>query len=373
LLVLQPSDEKIDYTLKRKKKRPQDSAWHPKAHRKPRHTTIAKSPSAQSKFMLKLMQALNSPVPADKIRVVYDGKSPLTTKTFQLIQDDTLSPLKTTLITPKGSHLHCSEQMTMNQSQWRIFLPASKVLKDAIHLPKVAAKSIDSSPIPQASFEGLPEICISKQRIIQIQNLKATRQEQGKNPRLIGQNALMGISARNALKLAGIEVPPHSVHYTHLLPWSLTADAGQCVENLGIGTKQANARMELVNPCIAALIEENHLEALYLQAIPTWVEGYEKIRLLKKITYLIKDRANEDYQKCIRIDFDMLSFKTTCSSEIEPIITFLRSKFTSSDQTKAAAPLTPLYSKRSQSRLHRTQDSYVRTADEIKCKFRSSR
>ncbi len=248
-------------------------------------------------------------------------------------------PLTTFVTTPKGSKLLPSRIIDCDDGAMALFISEDKVKGTLLTLP--ASPTLWKSPIPKADMKGMIDVKITKQRIIETESLVRKRKRDGLNPRGKSQNQIMGIPATQAMRLAGIDAPDGTGQHAHFIPFGFIADKGQCVANLGIGTRFANAAMELVNPAIKKLLfkKKNTLPAVYLSAIPEWVPGFEHIRLLKSITYIIKDAPGKNFKRSASVKFNMLSMESVCLTDVLPIRKFIINKFSTKPSPQAKSPL----------------------------------
>lgn len=322
-------------TQKSKSRKHDDKAYNPRtANRRP----VPYNPDARKpESIFYLMDSAESPAKkallvnnsATKVTFTPEKPHPFLSPSKAELSTPAKGPMTQSAYTPKGSKLVVSRLIECEDgTAIGIFLPENKVNQNELVIPEHPNPWIEDSPIPKADMSAIVDLKITKESIKQIEALVSKRRKEGLPDRHTSQNKLMGISAVQALRNAGVDVAARSAHHTHLTPHCYQGDAGQCVKNLGIATKQANAAMELVNPAIKeALFQENALPALYLSAIPEWVKGYENIRLLKTITYILKDAPGDTPTRSATIRFNMLSTDPVCLTDILPIRKFLCEKF----------------------------------------------
>jgi len=255
-------------------------------------------------------------------------------------------PRTSQLITPQGTKMLPSRIIELDDGTISIFLPQDKVIEKNLVIPLSPKPWIQHSPIPEVGMEGMVDIPITKKKLKIVEKLTRNRKRVGTNPRKISQNELNKIPATKAMRKAGIEVNDGDGHYLHFIPFSFLGDEAQTVNNMGIGTRFANAAMELVNPVIRRLLYmKNAPKVVYLSAIPEWVPGYEKIRLLKSITYIIKDGKGNDFQHSAKVTFNTISLREVCLSEVRPVRDTIVQKFSGKTPKKLAntpRPTTPL-------------------------------
>lgn len=324
---------------RKKSRKKRDPAWHPRQNAAPRDIS-----NFSTEGLLHLMGAASSPPPkvavlnstqskilqGEKKLSTPKGKhvSELLTPTKYTLSTPAAGPKTTYLTTPQGSQLLPSFVLECNDGEFGIFLPENKVSKKQLTIPSKAKPWIAHSPIPKADMNGMIDIPITKSQIKKVEALVRKRKKEAVNPRGISQNSLNKIPATKAMRNAGIKVADGDGHHVHFIPFSFLGDDAQVVNNMGIGTKYANAAMELVNPAIRRLLYmKNGPKTVYLSAIPTWVPGFEKIRLLKSITYIIKDGNGDNYQHHAKITFNTLSLAEVCVTNVRPIRDFIIEKF----------------------------------------------
>lgn len=324
---------------RRKKKKNSDKAWNPRQNAARRDFS-----SFTTETLLRFMRTASSPAKKAVIlnstkSDICQGEKVLSTPTgkhaSQLLSPSgyTLStpeagPKTSHLITHTGSKLLPSRVMECDDGFISVFLSEDKVIKKELNTPLKPKAWIQHSPIPEVSMDGMIDIPITKKQIKQVEALTRKRRQAGENPRGISQNTINKIPATKAMRKAGIDVEDGDGHYVHFIPFSFLGDDAQKVENMGIGTRYANAAMELVNPAIRRLLYlKNGPKVVYLSAIPEWVPGFEKIRLLKSITYIIKDGKGNDFKHSAKVVFNTLSLREVCLTDVRPIKESIIAKF----------------------------------------------
>lgn len=306
-----------------------DGSWSKKKENSQKH----KKPKNYNPNKNGIYQLMGAWVPdAQKISLLHPPSI------FKTPPKGTLTPKETHFITPMGSTLPLSVHIQCDDGDFKIFLSSEAMSYQRVQFPKKPTSWLKDSPVPIAEFTGIEDYPISRTSILKASKDTQENKKVGKDPRGINQNKLMRISATKALIESGFDVPPKSAHWTHLLPWALVGKQSQKVRNLGIATSQANARMELVNRALESFLREHPEQTLYLSAIPQWVEGYESIRLLETVTYVIKDGIGNQCQKSATITFDMLALQSVCNSEIDPTAEFLKEKFAEIFQVNEVTP-----------------------------------
>lgn len=242
------------------------------------------------------------------------------------------------VVSPLQFKYGISQKMTTHEGVFYITLPTSKLASDGFLIPDQPNAEIDNSPIPQVSLEGMIDIPLTLQLLNEVAKLSSKRAELGQNTRGESQESVMHSSARNVLALAGIEVPKNGAHWVHFISQGYMKK--QLAKNLGIGTKYANARMEMVNRPLEKLLKDpNGPAVLYITVVPTWVKGFEKIRLLETITMTIADGPQNNRSKFITFhDFDMCSNRKTSEQEINAYTDKLNNTFLSPEPTQSFLP-----------------------------------
>jgi hypothetical protein len=327
-------------TKKRKKKKT-DPAWS----RKTGKTKKTNPSDFSTAGLLYLMQSAQSP--AKKMVIFSDCKSPIkisqrtTLKTTTVIASASTQDYK--LSTPdKGVKTATLESRSPNKSTFRkvrtlilssgivsLYFPSHKVVENDLIIPSQRAVGIQKSPVPNENMTGFFMVPLTKEIILTSEFAKQKRLELGQSARATDQNTLMNIPADEALKLAGIDAPKGTGQWVHFKSHCHFDESAQEVGNLGLGTRQANAAMELVNKVLRKLVcRKTTPQTLYLSYIPTWVPGYEDIRLLKTLEMRISD--GQDH--FASIEFNMLSRAKVCVSEIEPIATALMKEFDGNEE-----------------------------------------
>ncbi len=333
-------------TRHRKRKKKKDRAWHPRQNAAPRDIT-----QFSTEGLIRLMQAANSP--AAKVAILNTTNhsicqderllttptkkhaSEVLTPTRYTLSTPDAGPKTSHLITPKGSKLLPSRIIECDDGIISVFLSEDKVRPKSLIIPGTPTSWIAHSPIPKVSMDGMLDIAITKKQIKAVEALTRNRKKMGENPRKISQNALNGIPATQALRKAGISVENGDGHYAHFIPFWFLGDEAQTVNNMGIATRHANAAMELVNPAIRRLLYmKNGPKVVYLSAIPTWEPGYENIRLLRSITYVIKDGQGNNYQHLAKVTFNMLSLANICLTDVRPVRESIIAKFSDAPRKK---------------------------------------
>lgn len=232
----------------------------------------------------------------------------------------------TTFETPGGTKFYLARRMRVDGKQTNLFITSERDPKKSLEVPK--DPGLAPEIVKAATFDGQVDVCLSKALLdASTKQIKKNRNKSNA-PRYISQAKVMGMSARDALLKAGIEVPKQQAHWLHMIPHAFLADASQTPGNLGIGLKYGNAAMELVNPVIEEILRNNPDMKLYLTAIPHWVPGYESIRLLESIDYIIQDTPGTDPTKSVEFSFPALSKDPVCASEIKAVKDMIRKVFT---------------------------------------------
>lgn len=313
--------------LKKKQRRKSaDKKWTPKSDRA---SIGRKSGNFDLKSLFNIMGAGASP--AKKQAIVSGSLDPLCLSPQKdlIFSSPQRGLLTTSVFTPKNGTRLDRVRTAYEGNQNRgtsVFLPPEKVLNKKLILPQQPNSAIDNVKVPNVSGAGFKNVPITLQSITDVEKLVSDRRNNGESARLISQNRLMGNeSANNLLILAGIQSESGIItkedkigQWLHLKPHSTCGDDSQNPENVGLGTKYANAAMELVNHVIKKIFQLNpDIKTLYLDVIPTWVPGYEKIRLLQDIKYQVKDGPDDNFSRGVTYHFDALSLDPICESEID--------------------------------------------------------
>jgi hypothetical protein len=326
---------------KKRRKKKTDKAWHPRQNAAPRDFA-----GFTTESLLRLMRTASSPAKkvvilksTKKELAICEGEKVLFTPTkkhsSQLLSPSgyrlstpEAGPKTSHLITNTGSKLLPSRVIECDDGDISVFLSENKVPFKELKIPLQPKPWIQNSPVPEVDMQGMIDIPITKKQIKQVETLIRNRKKAGEDPRGISQNKLNKIPATKAMRKAGIEIEDGDGHYAHFIPFSFLGDDAQKVQNMGIGTRFANAAMELVNPAIRRLLyKKNGPKVVYLSAIPEWVPGFEKIRLLKSITYVIKDGIGDDFKHSAKVAFNMLSLAEVCVTDVRPIRDSIIAKF----------------------------------------------
>lgn len=321
--------------MKRKRSDP-DPAWRP-AHSSNRSSQRPVS----TESLLQLMGVATSP--AKSVTVSHTLESPPVFKSNvskfispSRVEHSTPSkgPLTSHVITPGNSKLRPSRLVECNDGTAVIFLSESKTDENTLPILMPNEWLKNNSPIPSASFDGKIDFEVTKESIERVREQIQARLQASQNRRVKSQRDVMKISARDALLSAGYskeQVPAKLAHWIHFIPHEVIGDEGQTPDNLGLGLKYPNGAMELINRALLDLLfhpnEISRPKKLYLSAIPQWVEGFENIRLLKSLTYTVKNEPGEAYTKSLSINFDMLSLSPICLTEVELIKSLMEKKF----------------------------------------------
>lgn len=325
---LQDALEKAKQAAKKKRRRrkkpdPGNREWKPRSKQ---HYMPLRKRGARA--TIQLMQAHT---PDAKKAAVRGSRLPLpklpsTTLSRTPIRKSTAAEETTeaTFFTPKQkTELAVSRVIQLKDHDVTIFLPKDKVKKGRLEIPSV---------ISDAHLETLEALSINERGSLEPSlNVKYTAKDferterQIRRDRIAGksqrsQEKVMKCSARNALKAAGVIVKPRQAHWIHFVAHSAKGRKTQKPGNLAIATKNCNAEMQLIEPVIEKILRsDNHPDALYVDFIPEWVAGYEKIRLLNKLTVVIKDADSASPARHVRFTFDGLATKQICTTEVELI------------------------------------------------------
>ncbi len=333
---------------------------------KPRRTKKVDTQAFTTESLLKLMGSASSPakkavlINTTNTRVHFDNNvifTPTKKHSTQVLSPTKVKlstpekgPLTSFVTTPMGSKLKPSRIIECDDGAYTLFISEDKVEESELKIPTSVNKWVlKSSPIPKDSLDGFEDYKITRQGIFDTEKLIKKRKERRENPRLKSQNDLMKYPANKSLRKAGFEVEDNTAHWLDFLPHNFVGDASRTPKNLGIGTRFANAAMELVNRAIRQLLceKDSSFTSIYLTVKPEWVPGYENIRLLKSLKVIIKDsKAKDAHQACFK--FNCLTLEKVCITDVNPIKQFILKKF--QDKTKAAnkqiaIPVAPLADK----------------------------
>lgn len=235
---------------------------------------------------------------------------------------------KRKLITPKKTTLVVSRVIQIHDKEINIYLPADKVKNQRLAVPAIPADTLADLHINQGSLEPIINIPITLADLKRADAQKSKARKSGVSVRYPQQSDVMGCAARTAMLKAGIQIPKRHAHWIHFMPHALNGNHTQKIINFGLGTKFCNAEMELVNPVIRKILNsKDHPETLYLSFYPQWVKGFEKIRLLDKLTVVIKDSPDEKPKHEVKFTFDALTQRRVCLSEIHIIEKLLLDTF----------------------------------------------
>lgn len=303
---------------------PRNNTSIPKSRPKKSNPTQKKQPCFNTENLFKMMNCLASP-PA-KTAVVNNVNSQLDLEKNPLLLSPsqfTLSspqkgPLTNHVTTPKGSKLSPTHLIKCENGVISIFLSEDKASQEELAIAPTPASEINQSMVPDESLAGMMDIQITHENIEKIKAQISQRKAACKNIRGQSQNQIMKMTARGALQKAGVSVEARTVNWTHLVSYTFIGDEGQCVKNIGLATQRANAANELFNGAIKSLVKTIN-KPLYLSVVPEWVPGYEKIRLLKTLTYTVKDGLGVHCQHTASLTFNMLSLRRICAAEIKLI------------------------------------------------------
>lgn len=318
-----------------RKRKSSDKAWTPRAERS---TSRRQSGSLGLKTLFNIMGVGGSPAKKTALVSGSVDSAGLPKQTNLIFSTPQKGILTTAVITPQGSKLLRSRtifESTSNRGT-SLFLPEEKVGGKRLILPLVPNAEIESLNIPAVSMAGFSNVPITLESIEGIEQLVSRRRDSGENPRTVSQNKLMGNeSANNALIVAGIQTEKGLVtkedkigQWLHFKPHSAFGDNSQTPDNVGLGTRHSNGAMELINHVMRKIFRENpDIKVLYLNAVPTWVPGFEKIRLLQGIHYQLKDGPHDQFKRGVACHFDTLSLDLICESEIEIIENIILQSF----------------------------------------------
>lgn len=236
-----------------------------------------------------------------------------------------------TLYSPVGKSAYPkSREIIINGTTVAIYLPEEKIGDNKLFVPKIPADTLDSLRINQASLDALIDVPVTLQKLQAVEAQKQADIARKLSVRHPSQKSVMGVSPNVAAKKAGLDLPqaaelvgmnvakPYVMHWCHFIPHSLIGNDGQKVTNLGLATKFCNAEMTLVEPVIEALLKMSGApDTLYISVEPQYCAGYEKIKLLDRLTYTVKDGAGSDFNHSVSFNFDARSLNPICKSEQE--------------------------------------------------------
>ncbi|MGE4348786.1 MAG: hypothetical protein AB7D28_03400 [Candidatus Berkiella sp.] len=323
-------------TKKRRKRRKKskaarkaEAAYHPRQNR--RRVNKDFEPSARGTIQLmgaSTPDAKKAAVRGTQVTFTPDTKTQiLKSPDYQASTPDCIT--SRFLVTPQGkTKLIASRIIQIQNQEVSIYLPKEKVKTERLAVPLFPDVALEELDIPQGSLEATIDTPITLNDIRQAAKEKAKAKRDGDPVRSPTQDEIMQISARKALKAAGIVVEPRSVHWTHFVSHSMKGNKAQFLNNLGLATKFCNAEMELLNPVIKKILRsKGHPDTLYLSFYPKWVNGYEKIRLLESLSVEIKDGAGTNYKRRVKFSFDALTLNAICLSEIKIVEKILLDTF----------------------------------------------
>jgi hypothetical protein len=228
-------------------------------------------------------------------------------------------PRSSSVVTPRNhSRYNVSSVIHTETTEVRVYIPENKCVAAKRWVIGVPHPNIANSPVPVADMNGIENF-----------ELTAACFEAVDSVRSISQNHLAGISANNAVALAGIDAEPKEANWCHFFPHAAGGKASQTIANLGIGTKYSNAKMELVNRALADLYRKKQIGKLCFSALPEWEPGFERIRLLRSIRVIISNGPYKTATNFAEFSFDMQSREKVCESEIKHYNDILVEKFAS--------------------------------------------
>lgn len=316
-----------------KRKRNSDPPYNPKTYRRKNRKIQKKSQLHSQEQLLRLM-GVSTPEALKMIVQGYYVDTPKKCKTeiirspfYEKVVSSTNNEILTT--PSKKTQLGVSRYLETSLGKITIFLPQEKIKNERLDIPETPQNEINALEIPQALLEPIINKKVSVADVNRAAAEKQTAQQQGRPARYPSQKQVMKISARDAVQQATqLEVEDKLMHWVHFLSHSLLGNETQTPQNLGIATKNCNAEMELINPIInKMLLSKDHPDELYISIYPTWVENYKEIRLLDKLVLEIKNSPEENCDRYVKAQFDALTLKHICISEIEVIEQILLNVF----------------------------------------------
>lgn len=336
------------------KRKDTDGKWSARSERR-RNRKKSKTQKTQTNNfttagLMSLMQSLDSA--AEKAVLLHDCASPVKfdkakasskttyttpSKAPQLTFSSPQKGVETSeVFSPEGSRYVRSRILRLSKGSISLFLPSHKVVEKDLSIPPSPKPWINESPVPDVHTNGVFKVKINQEII-----LAAEREGPGRSKT---QNQVMKIPANQALNQAGITVAPNTGHWVHFKSHSHFGNSTQVAENIGLGTRQANAAMEMVNRVIRKIVmRKTTPQELYLSYIPTWVKGYEKIRLLQSLEIRISDSfMSIPTGRKFSITFNMLSTASICESEIKPIEDALMNEFDGNEERLQPMIQTPI-------------------------------
>ncbi|HRE32673.1 MAG TPA: hypothetical protein PLD88_11915 [Candidatus Berkiella sp.] len=347
----------VKVKTKRRRRKKRDGAWNPRGKSRAVNTT-----NFSTESLIRLMKSAASP--AKKVAIVNTTNvsvckdetvlftptkkhsSILLSPSQYKLSTPAIGPKTSHLITPLGSKLYPSRIIECDDGIVSVFISEDKKAEKELTIPATPAAWIKKSPIPDAQMIGMMDIPVTRKAIKAVEALKRKRKKEGVNPRGTSQNEVMGIPATQALRKAGVDINDGEAQHCHFLSHEFYGDKSQTVENMGIGTRQANAAMELVNRTLRKLLYmKNGPEVIYISATPEWVSGFEKVRWLKKLTLTVKDGAGKNFKHSAKVTFNMLTLSPVCLTDVRPVRDSIIAKFSGKVHNKSVVPTTPLTAK----------------------------
>tara|TARA_R110002110_G_scaffold400317_2_gene616646 strand:- start:2925 stop:4253 length:1329 start_codon:yes stop_codon:yes gene_type:complete len=279
--------------------------------------------------------------------------------------------LSSTLFSPETKAPYkVSRKIIVDGRDVAIYLPESMVgERKRLSVPQLSQEKLDALAklsIKQDELENSFERIITREELKAAQAEKASAILNHESTRKPQQAGVMGAQSNNAATEAGLDLQAAAIyagfndqnimHWSHFIAHSLIGNKGQNIKNFCLATKSCNGEMTLIEPVLARLLEiSNGPDALKITITPTYCAGYEKIRLLDRLTYKIEglkytDKAqkqiNPNYHHSVTFSFDGLSLNKICENEIDMIKnllvkTFAQDSKTISEQAKQEFDLTP--------------------------------
>lgn len=307
-----------------KSKKNGDKAWTLSSQRQ----TSSRNPGQYSHSVIGLMGALRSP---QKLVAMTSTSTSLPSPVKQGV-GNLQSPSKFTLSSPQkgpnsstatddsGTIYTPAYQLETDDGTTTLFLPENLEFNQQLSLPARLPEGFASKlPKVDTLATQIPPVRITKAKLIAINKLKAEFGKQHGNNRYYKNKDITNESANELLVTTEIITDQNLGQWLDLVPLSVWStdkkdwqDKTKRLNNLGLGTKYSNAAMELINPLITQLLmtnDPNSPTELELTVAPSWVLGFENIRLLQDVTYVLRDISTPESTRTVEIMFPMLSLE----------------------------------------------------------------
>ncbi len=173
---------------------------------------------------------------------------------------------------------------------------------------------LDDMGLPESTVTSITDTPITPSLLKKIQRAKIANLGQRKPA---NAKVTERCSATRVAKAIGLETK--ELQWCHMAGHALAGDSAQNFANFFLGTKHTNAIMnDIAESLVKLVLKHNDTpNKLYLSAHVSFEPGYERARLAKRVTWVLKNGPGQDYTKIAKFDFRPLEKELLDPTEIK--------------------------------------------------------